>query len=126
MIINIFNLINLYFKIFVTYFGNNWNVLELPFQYIEPPFLNKYNNYNIVNNHIQILNYNDYLQNINTKYCIDFSNNLIIKIYNIFKYNIDQWLISNNIDKVYKLINKFLDNNSNDKEYFYISVYMVL
>ena len=112
------------FQNICTYFGNNWNVLELPFQYIEPPFLNKYNNYNIVDNHIQILNYNDYLQNINTKYCIDFSNNLIIKIYNIFKYNIDQWLISNNIDKAYKLINKFLDNNSNDKEIFlYICLY---
>ena len=51
------------FNHIINYFNNNWNVLELPFYYTEPPFTNKYTNYRIIDDSIQILDYNEYLQN---------------------------------------------------------------
>jgi hypothetical protein len=115
------------FSDIINYFGNNWNVLELPFYYIEPPFNKKYTNYKIVEESIQILDYNEYLENNNTKYCIDFSNNIVLKLYNIFKSNIDFWLSKNDLDKVFNLTKKFIDNNCSDREiYLYICIYGVL
>jgi hypothetical protein len=115
------------FSDIINYFGNNWNVLELPFYYIEPPFNKKYTNYKIVEESIQILDYNEYLENNNTKYCIDFSNNIVLKLYNIFKLNIDFWLSKNDLDKVFNLTKKFIDNNCSDREiYLYICIYGVL
>ena len=115
------------FSDIINYFGNNWNVLELPFYYIEPPFNKKYTNYKIVEESIQILDYNKYLENNNTKYCIDFSNDIVLKLYNIFKSNIDFWLSKNDLDKVFNLTKKFIDNNCSDREiYLYICIYGVL
>ena len=115
------------FSDIINYFGNNWNVLELPFYYIEPPFNKKYTNYKIVDESIQILDYNEYLENNNTKYCIDFSNDIVLKLYNIFKSNIDFWLSKNDLDKVFNLTKKFIDNNCSDREiYLYLCIYGVL
>ena len=115
------------FSDIINYFGNNWNVLELPFYYIEPPFNKKYTNYKIVEESIQILDYNKYLENNNTKYCIDFSNDIVLKLYNIFKSNIDFWLSKNDLDKVFNLTKKFIDNNCSDREiYLYLCIYGVL
>ena len=115
------------FSDIINYFGNNWNVLELPFYYIEPPFNKKYTNYKIVEESIQILDYNEYLENNNTKYCIDFSNDIVLKLYNIFKSNIDFWLSKNDLDKVFNLTKKFIDNNCSDREiYLYLCIYGVL
>tara|TARA_Y100000591_G_scaffold158725_1_gene136495 strand:+ start:2211 stop:3443 length:1233 start_codon:yes stop_codon:yes gene_type:complete len=115
------------FSDIINYFGNNWNVLELPFYYIEPPFNKKYTDYKIVEESIQILDYNEYLENNNTKYCIDFSNDIVLKLYNIFKSNIDFWLSKNDLDKVFNLTKKFIDNNCSDREiYLYICIYGVL
>ena len=115
------------FSDIINYFGNNWNVLELPFYYIESLFNKKYTNYKIVDESIQILDYNEYLENNNTKYCIDFSNDIVLKLYNIFKSNIDFWLSKNDLDKVFNLTKKFIDNNCSDREiYLYICIYGVL
>jgi len=109
-----------------TFYNDKWDVLKLPFIYIEPPFDNIYNNYKIVDNNVQIINYKLYLENINTKYIIDFSNDLVLKIYNVFKCNIDKWLCSNNI-KAYELSLKLIENNISDREVFaYICVYGVI
>jgi len=109
-----------------TFYNDNWDVLKLPFIYIEPPFDAIYNNYKIVDNNVQIINYKLYLENINTKYIIDFSNDLVLKIYNVFKCNIDKWLCSNNI-KAYELSLKLIENNISDREVFaYICVYGVI
>ena len=86
--------------------------------------MKKYNNYKILDGSIQILNYNEYLENNNTKYCIDFSNNIVIQLYNIFKSNIDFWLSQNDLYKVFNLTNKFIENNCSDREiYLYICIY---
>ena len=108
------------------FYNDKWDVLKLPFIYIEPPFDAIYNNYKIVDNNVQIINYKLYLENINTKYIIDFSNDLVLKIYNVFKCNIDKWLCSNNI-KAYELSLKLIQNNISDREvYAYICVYGVI
>jgi len=108
------------------FYSNKWDVLKLPFNYIDPPFDNKYEDYNIIDNNIQIINYAIYLENINNKYVIEFANNLVLKIYNIFKNNIDEWLCSNNI-KAFELCKKLIDNNISDREiYAYICVYGVI
>lgn len=108
------------------FYNNKWDVLKLPFKYIEPPFDNKYEDYNIINNNVQIINYAKYLENINNKYVIEFANNLVLKIYNIFKNNIDEWLCSNNI-KAFELCKNLIDNNISDREiYTYICVYGVI
>ena len=108
----------------ISYFGSNWDVLELPFYYIQPPFNIKYNNYKIVDESIQILDYNRYLENINTSYCINFCNALTCKIYNIFKTNIDIWLSKNNLNKAFQLTHKFIENNCSDREiYLYMCIY---
>ena len=52
--------------------------------------------YKLKNNLVQIVNYDLYLKNINTKYIIEFANNIVLEIYNIFKKNIDYWLSTNN------------------------------
>ena len=109
-----------------TFYNDKWDVLKLPFIYIEPPFDAIYNNYKIVDNNVQIINYKLYLENINTKYIIDFSNDLVLKIYNVFKCNIDKWLCSNSI-KAYELSLKLIENNISDREiYAYICVYGVI
>jgi hypothetical protein len=106
------------------YFGNKWDVLKLPFKYIKPPFNSIFTNYKINNNMIQILNYKEYLENINTKYCITFSKKIVIEIYNIFKINIDNWLSNSKIEQAFKLINKFIENNCEDREiYTYLCLY---
>ena len=108
------------------FYNNKWDVLKLPFKYIEPPFDAKFTNYKIENNNIQIIDYCEYLDNINTKYIIEFSNNLVLKIYNIFKSNIDQWLCSNNI-KAFELCSTLIENNISDRDIFtYICIYGVL
>ena len=108
------------------FYKDKWDILTLPFKYIEPPFNNKYTDYKIIDNNIQIIDYNLYLTNINTKYIIEFSNNIVIKIYNIFKLNIDKWLCSNDI-KAYKLSLKLIENNINDREiYTYICLHGVI
>ena len=112
------------FNNIINYFNNNWNVLELPFYYIEPPFQKKYNNYRILDESIQILNYNEYLENNNTIYCIHFSNNIVSQLYNIFKLNIDFWLSQNDLYKVFNLTSKFIENNCSDRDiYLYICIY---
>ena len=112
------------FNNIINYFNNNWNVLELPFYYIEPPFQKKYNNYRILDESIQILNYNEYLENNNTIYCINFSNNIVSQLYNIFKLNIDFWLSQNDLYKVFNLTSKFIENNCSDRDiYLYICIY---
>lgn len=114
------------FSSVIEFFNNNWDVLKLPFLYIEPPFDDKYINYNVVNNYIQICDYNLYLDNINTKYIVDFANKLVIDIYNVFKKNIDLWLCSNDY-KAYILCKKLIDNNISDREiYAFICVYAKL
>ena len=114
------------FSSVIEFFNNNWDVLKLPFLYIEPPFDDKYINYNVVNNYIQICDYNLYLDNINTKYIVDFANKLVIDIYNVFKKNIDLWLCSNDY-KAYILCKKLIDNNISDREiYTFICVYAKL
>ena len=111
----------------INYFGNNWDVLELPFYYIEPPFKSKYDNYRIVDESIQILDYNEYLKNSNTTYCIDFCNNITFQLYHIFKLNIDMWLSKNDFNKVFQLTNKFIENNCSDRDiYLYICIYGLL
>ena len=113
-----------HFNDIVNYFGNNWDVLELPFYYIEPPCKKKYNNYRIVDESIQILDYNKYLENSNTSYCIDFCNNITFQIYHIFKSNIDFWLSKNDLSKVFNLTNKFIENNCSDRDiYLYMCIY---
>ncbi len=102
----------------INYFGNDWDVLKLPFKYINPPFINIFNKYKINNNLIQILDYNEYIENINTKYCIDYCKKLSIEIYDIFKKNIYYWLSNNKKNEALKLINKFIENNSNDREIY--------
>lgn len=114
------------FSSIIEFFKDKWDVLKLPFIYIEPPFTEKYNNYNVVNNYIQICDYNLYLENINTKYIIDFANKLVIDIYNVFKKNIDLWLCSND-HKAYVLCEKLIDNNISDREiYTFMCVYAKL
>ena len=110
----------------IEYFKDNWDILELPFQYIEPPFNNKYTNYKLKNNLVQIVNYDLYLKNINTKYIIAFANNIVLEIYNIFKKNINYWLSTNN-SNAYILSNKLIENNITDREiYTYICIYGVI
>ena len=107
----------------IDFFKDKWDILKLPFIYTEPPFSNKYYNYNIVNNSIQIINYNLYLENINTKYIIEFANYLVIDIYNVFKKNIDRWLCNNDY-KAYILCQKLISNHITDREiYTYQSIY---
>jgi len=125
-----YNIIKSYenkFKSVIDYFKNKWNVLELPYKYIEPIFSNKFNKYNIENNSLQILNYDEYLNNCNTKYCIQFCKKLVVNIYNIFKSNIDKWLEENKLENVHKLCMKFISNNCSDREiYLFICIYGVL
>ena len=110
----------------IDYYKNKWDVLKLPFLYIEPPYSNKFTNYKIVDNNIQICDYNLYLENINTKYIVDFANLLVVDIYNVFKKNIDYWLCLNNI-KAYQLCMKLIENNISDREiYTYICIYGVI
>lgn len=112
-----------YFSNVIDFFKDKWDILKLPFIYTEPPFSNKYDNYNIVNNSIQIINYNLYLENINTKYIIEFANYLVIDIYNVFKKNIDMWLCNNDY-KAYILCQKLISNHITDREiYTYQSIY---
>lgn len=106
------------FQNITNYFKDNWNVLLLPFTYISPPFSNIFSNYNISNNCVEIINYNDYLDNTNTKYCIVFSKKLIIKLYNIFKFNIDNWLYQKEYYNAYNLSNTLIINNINDNEVY--------
>ena len=78
------------------------------------------------NNLVQIVNYDLYLKNINTKYIIEFANNIVLEIYNIFKKNIDYWLSTNN-SNAYILSNKLIENNITDREiYTYMCVYGVI
>ena len=93
--------------------------------YIEPPYKKIYNNYRIIDESIQILDYNKYLENSNTSYCIDFCNIISYKLYNIFKSNIDIWLSKNNLNKVFELTHKFIENKCSDREIYYIYVFMV-
>ena len=129
-IINDYDFIKSYKHLFsniISYFKNNWDVLKLPFIYINPPFDNIYNKYKIINNNIQITNYNEYLSNPNTQYCINFSNKLVIQIYSNFKYNIDFWLSTNNVNNTYKLCFKLINNGISDREIFmYICICGVL
>ena len=92
----------------------NFNPLDLPFLYIKPPFSDVYNDYKVISNdtkkNIQILNYDLYLSNINTKYCIDFAQNITISLFKIFLINIDYWLENKHYDKAFTL-SKLLINN---------------
>ena len=111
------------FNSVIDYFKEDWDVLKLPFININPPFSDIYNKYKIYNETIQILNYDKYIQNINTVYCVDFCKNLVVEIYNIFKNNIDTWLANNNIKKALELCLKFIKNNCSDREiYTYICI----
>ena len=112
-----------HFSSIIKYFDNEWNVLKLPFLYIKPPFNDIYNDYTINNNNIQILNYNKYLSNINTQYCIKFANKLVINIYNNFKFDIDNWLSNNNFNIAFNLCNTLINNGITDREiYMYICI----
>ena len=116
------------FQNITNYFKDDWNVLLLPFTYISPPFSDIFSNYNISNNCVEIINYNDYLDNTNTKYCIDFSKKLSIKLNNIFKFNIDNWLYQKEYHKAYNLSNTLIINNISDNEvynYLCISAYFL-
>jgi len=123
---NDYNFIKSYkplFKSVINYFNNNWDVLKLPFIYIKPPFDDIYNNYIINNNNIQLLNYNEYLLNSNTQYCISFANKLVINIYNTFKVNIGGRLSNKNYNITYNLCNKLIINGISDREiYMYICI----
>jgi len=114
----------------IKHYENIWNVLDLPFLYIDPPYDDIYNNYKIVKNNVQIINYNTYLSQSNTKYCIDFCSKLVIEIYNTFKYNIDYWLSTNDnkyIVIAYNLCEKLINNGITDREIFmYICICTVL
>ena len=108
------------------FYKSKWDILKLPFKYIDSPFNIKFDDYKIENNNIKIIDYCKYLENINSKYIIEFCNNLVLKIYNIFKSNIDHWLCSNNI-KAFELCSKLIENNIKDRDIFtYICVYGVL
>ena len=112
----------------IDYFKDDWDLLLLPFIHISPPFSDIFTNYNISNKSVQIINYNDYLDNINIKYCIDFSKKLNIKLYNIFKFNIDDWLYKKEYDKAYNLSYTLITNNITDSEiynYLCISAYFL-
>ena len=128
-ICNDYNYIREYEYLFpdiIKHYNKLWDILKLPFKYIDPPFDNKYTNYKVIDNTIQIIDYELYLENINTKYIIDFSNNLVKNIYNIFKLNIDDWLYLNNIN-AYILSLKLIENNINDRQiYAYICLYGVI
>ena len=116
------------FQNIIDYFKNDWNILLLPFTYISPPFSNIFDNYNVSNTSIEIINYNDYLDNINIKYCIDFSKIISIKLYNILKINIDNWLYEKEYNKAYHLSNTLIINNISDNEiynYLCISAYFL-
>ena len=98
---------------------NNWNILELPYLNILPPYENDiFKDYDIIDNSIQIKNYNKYLNNINTVLSINFAKKICIKIYEIFKINIDVWLSNGIVDKAYTLSSKLIDNNICDKEIY--------
>ena len=116
------------FQDIINYFKNDWNMLNLPFTYITPPFSDIFDNYNISNNYIQIINYNDYLDNINTKYCIDFSKIISVKLFTIFKFNMDYWLNQKAYDKAYNLSNTLIINNIDNPEiynYLCVSAYFL-
>ena len=111
------------FNNIIDYFKDDWDVLKLPFINIKPPFNEVYNKYKVHNESIQIQDYNEYVKNINTVYCVDFCKKLVIEIYNIFKNNIDTWLANNNIKKAKELCLKFIKNNCSDREiYTYICI----
>lgn len=97
---------------------NSWKLLNLPFNYIDPPYPIDFDKYKIHNNAIQITDYKKYLLSNNTQYCINFANDLVFQVYHIFKTNIDIWLSTNNIDKAHKLCQKLIKNNIHDKEIF--------
>lgn len=109
-------------------FGKLWNNLELPFKYENPPFKETFNGYVVDNNEVQIVNYDLYLYNINTKYCIDFANKIVNELYKIFKDNCDYYLCNNMFSKSYELCEKLISNGIYDRElfnYYCISAYFL-
>ena len=107
-------------------FGKKWDNLELPFKYRSGPFKESYFDYNVINGDVQILNYDKYLESENSKYCINFANNIVLKMYNIFKINIDKLLLNRDFEKSLKLCEKLVKNGIYDCElfnYYCISAY---
>ena len=80
----------------------------------------------MINGDVQILNYDKYLESENSKYCINFANNIVLKMYNIFKINIDKLLLNRDFEKSLKLCEKLVKNGIYDCElfnYYCISAY---
>ena len=110
------------------HFKESWNNLELPFIYIVGPFKETYENYKVNGDMIEILDYDKYVQNESNQHCIQFSKKIIYKLYNIFKDNIDQWLMNQKYEKAYELCLKLIENGIYDKEifnYICISAYFI-
>ena len=128
---NDYNMIKEYQSQFIdlcNHFKASWNNLELPFIYILGPFKETYENYKVNGNVIEILDYDKYLQNESNLHCIEFSKKTIYKLYNIFKDNIDQWLLNKKYEKAYELCLKLIENGIYDKEifnYICISAYFI-
>lgn len=99
-------------------FGKKWDNLELPFKYRSGPFKESYFDYNVINGDVQILNYDKYLESENSKYCINFANNIVLKMYNIFKINLDKLLLNRDFEKSLKLCEKLVKNGIYDCELF--------
>ena len=115
-----------FFPNIIDFFKNNWDPLLLPFKYISPPFSHIFKNYKITDNSLQIINYDEYLDNINTKYSIQFAKNISLKLFHIFKFNIDDFLTLKQYDKAYNLSKILIDNyiqNSEVYNFLCISAY---
>lgn len=102
----------------IDYFKDEWNPIVLPYINIPPPFNNIYIDYKIFNNSIQIVNYDSYLDNQNTTYCIHFAKKIAIKLFNIFKFNLDDYLSNNNYKKTYELSSILINNHIQDPEIY--------
>jgi len=107
----------------INYFNNDWNVLNLPFTYIYPPFSNIFNDYKIINNSIQISDFPKYINNYNTQSSILFAKNITIQLFHIFIFNIEQFIFNQQYNKAYKLTSTLIDNNiTNSQIYTFICI----
>jgi len=107
------------FKHLENHIGGEWNLQNIDYHTLSPPFYLDEINISKNNDNTFNLSKDDLIHNQNYKYCIEFVSRLAIKYYNIVITTIHDLLFKNNqYEKAFDLCKFLVNNNNKDRKLF--------